>query len=232
VWLAPKPEPGQELKIVLPEPATLAVRYDIPGDAEQAQLRLQLKTWEMPEWKGIIAVLKPLVPNQGQIVLTNLTPGTYDFVREKELRIGDMGHGALCDRATVVLQGGQVQSVDCVRPAGYPVAGEITGLQDAGVTGAFIYVRPTQATGDPRNIEESRLPLYDAVTCGQDGQFQTARLAPGTYTVVAEAYRPETPEERGHTGERLPSHIGTAQVAVSADAPPAPVRIELRALQR
>jgi RNA polymerase sigma factor (sigma-70 family) len=228
VWLAPKPEPGQELKIVLPEPAALVVRYDIPGEAEQAQLRLELKTWEMPEWKGITAVLKPLVPNQGQIMLTNLAPGTYDFVRQKELLIGDMGRGALCDRTTVVLQGGQVQSVDFVRAAGSPVAGEITGLQDAGVAGAFIYVRPAGVSGDPRKVEQAKLPFYEAVTCGRDGQFQTARLAPGAYTIVAEAYRAETPEERGRTGWRLPSHIGTAQVTVSATAAPAPVRIELR----
>jgi hypothetical protein len=230
VWPVLITEPGQVVKIVLPEPATLVVRYDIPGDTEQAQLRLELKTWEMPGWAGNRSVIEPLVSNQRQIVLTNLAPGTYDFFRDKRLMAAGEFDSAGCERATLVLQSGQVQNVDWVRATGFPVAGEITGFQDAGFSAAFIKVRPAEPTGAVLDMARE-LPVYDAVACGQDGRFQTARLSPGNYTLVAEAYRPIPPEDiptADEGRERMPMTVGKAQVTVSADAAPAPVRIELR----
>jgi hypothetical protein len=227
VWPVPITEPGQEMKIVLPEPATLAVHYDIPGDLEQAQLWLEFRS-------GIIADLtEPLVANGGEIVLTNLAPGTYDFARNKRLMIGRDFNGTFCDRATLELKCGQVQNVDWVRATGFPVAGEITGYKDAGFSSAFIQARPAGVTGAFMDMAEEQLPYYDLVACGPDGRFQTARLSPGTYTLVAEAYRPIPPEEeRGmherKTRTRMAEPVGTAQVTVSADAAPAPVSITLR----
>jgi hypothetical protein len=234
MWPIPITEPGREMKIVLPEPATLVVRYDIPGDTEQAQLRLELeKTSKMPDWGGITAVTQPLVSNQCQIVLTNLAPGTYDFYRKKHLSVGDNGFGAALDHATLELQDGQVQDVDLVRATGFPVAGEITGFQDSGYPAAFIQVRPPGVTGAYFDPAEMKLPFYDAVACEKDGRFQTARLSPGTYTLVAVAIQPpqpRKPEEEAEWGTRPPSPkcVGTAQVTVSADAAPARVSIELR----
>ncbi len=230
-WLAPKIELGQEAKIILPEPASLVVRYSIPGDATSAKLRLELKTWEMPEWKGITIVLGPFVTNGTEIAITNLAPGTYDFVRSKETLVGDMGRVAYCDRTTLALQSGKVQITSCVRDSGFPMSGEITGLKESGAAGAFIFVKPAGVSGDPRNSEEMKLPWYDATSCGPDGRFQTARLSPGDYTIVANVYRPFTEEQRMRTGGRLPDFIGTAQITISADAPSAPVTIELRPMQ-
>ena len=226
LWFAQIAPPGQETKILLPEPASMLVRYDIPGDADRAELRLELITWEMPDWKGITAVLKPFVTNQGEILLTNLAPGTYDFAREKQQSVGMNGRGSLCDRLKLSLQSGQFTNIDCVRATGFPLTGHITGITNSGVPGAFIYVRPASAAGS-LETSDPWSPYYDAVSCGEDGNFQTARLLPGTYTVVAEAYRPETPEEMSRSGIRLPSHGGTAQVTISADTPPSPVTIEL-----
>ena len=53
VWPVPITEPGQEMKIVLPEAATLVVRYDIPGDTEPNSnsaflARLCLLLWSDP----------------------------------------------------------------------------------------------------------------------------------------------------------------------------------------
>ena len=141
VWPVPITEPGQEMKIVLPEAATLVVRYDIPGDTEQAQLWLQFRS------VVVAYVTQPFVTNGGQIVLTNLAPGTYDFARNKGLLVAGQVGSASCDHATLVLQSGQVQDVDWVRATGFPVAGEVTGLQDAGFSAVFIYVRPAEATG-------------------------------------------------------------------------------------
>jgi RNA polymerase sigma factor (sigma-70 family) len=229
-WPVPITEPGQEMKIVLPEPATLVVRYDIPGDTEQAQIWLETASWEMPGWAGIRADTQPFVSNQFQIVLTNLAPATYDFARDKRLMAAGEFDSAFCERATLVLQSGQVQNVDWVRATGFPVTGEITGFQDAGFTAAFIKVRPAGVTGAIFDEAEGKLPTYDLVACEKDGRFQTARLSPGTYTLVAEAYRPIAPEEENEMRmrTRMAMPIGTAQVTVSADAAPGPVNIELR----
>jgi hypothetical protein len=218
------------MKIVLPEPATLVVRYDIPGDTEQAQIWLETASWEMPGWAGIRADTQPFVSNQFQIVLTNLAPATYDFARDKRLMAAGEFDSAFCERATLVLQSGQVQNVDWVRATGFPVTGEITGFQDAGFTAAFIKVRPAGVTGAIFDEAEGKLPTYDLVACEKDGRFQTARLSPGTYTLVAEAYRPIAPEEENEMRmrTRMAMPIGTAQVTVSADAAPGPVNIELR----
>ena len=228
VWPVPITEPGQELKIVLPEPATLVVRYDIPGDSEQAQVWLETASWEMPGWAGIRADTQPYVSNQFQIVLTNLAPGTYDFARDKRLTASGEFDSAYCERTTLVLQSGQVQNVDWVRATGFPVAGEITGFQDAGFTAAFVRVRPAGVTA-AMDMATKELPTYDLVACEKDGRYQTARLSPGTYTLVAEAYRPIPPEEENgmRMRTRMAMPVGTAQVTVSADAAPEPVSIEL-----
>src|SRR5207247_841775 len=75
----------QNLKITFPQPATLIVHYDIPGDLPEASLSLQLGTnqLEMPLWKDIILNPFTNVPNHSQVVLNNLTPGTYDFYRSR-----------------------------------------------------------------------------------------------------------------------------------------------------
>jgi hypothetical protein len=221
IWIAPKAETGQELKITLPEPATLIVRYDIPDDAPKTQLRLQLKTWELSSMKGVTFVQQPTVTNQGQVVLTDLAPGTYDLTRTKMLRVGTEAHGQFYGRSTVVLQAAQTQQVDFVRTTGFPVRGEVVGLTDANASGAFIYVRSAEATGDPRKLQELMLPLFDVTMCDQAG------LEPGTYTIVVEAFIPEPPSHTIDTGIRLPDYIGTAKVTVSAVTPPEPVKIDL-----
>jgi hypothetical protein len=232
-WTAAKIEPGQELKIVLPNPATLIVRYDIPNDATETQLRLQLKAWEMSNVGIRTFVQQPTIANQGQLVLTGLPPGPYDLSRPKMFSVGTESHGRYCDRSTVVLQPGQTQRVDFVRKTGFPIRGEVLGLTEGNAPGAFIYVRPPEATGNPRNIvEEWKLPLYDMVTCDQAGHFSTAQLEPGTYTIVAEAFTQNPPSAAIDTGIRLPDYIGMAKVTVGADAPPSPVKIELTVVSR
>ncbi len=227
VWIAGKTEPGQELKITLPEPATLIIRYDITDDVPQTKLQLQLKTKDMPGWKGGAFLRQPTVTNRGEVVVAGLPGGTYDLARTKLLRVGTKALVAAYGRSTVVLQAGQTHHVDFLRATGFPVRGRIAGLAKAKVPGAFIYVRSAEASGDPSKIEEWFLPLFEAMTCDEAGYFSTARLEPGAYTFVAEAFLPETSSQAFRTGLHLPDYIGTAKVTVSATAPPAPVTIDL-----
>lgn len=228
ISVAPLSGAGRELKLTLPQPGVIIVRYDIADDSPEAELHLRLVAGQLdaPAWKDFSSTLKPTVANQGQITLTNLAPGTYDFARTKTLETGDGGRGVSYERRTVVLAAGQTQRVDVVRSAGFSIHGGVTGLADTDALGAYIYVRGGEATGDVRS--QWSVPLFDALTCDRDGQFKTARLEPGTYTVMVEAYEPEPPSRVMTTGIRLPNYAGTAKVTVAADAAPVPLKIELR----
>jgi hypothetical protein len=144
------------------------------------------------------------------------------------MKVGVGGTTAIYARRTVVIEAGQTQSVDLVRTSGFAIHGEVTGLKDTDAPGAYIYVRSAEATGNPGVLTDWNLPLFDAMTCDQDGVFRTARLEPGTYTISAEAYKPETPEEARRSGWRLPSYVGKVKLTVTAGVAPAPVRIEMR----
>jgi hypothetical protein len=211
----------------------MIVRYDIADDLPEAKLRIGLMTQELEAhaWRYVDSILEPTVANQGQIVLTNLSPGTYDFARMKTLNSGAGGRRVPCERSTVVIEAGQTQRVDLVRSAGFPIHGTVTGLADTGAPSAYIYVRTVEATGEFRN--DWNLPLFDAMTCARDGGFQSARLEPGNYMVTVEAYAPPSalpPHSRmiETTAIPVPSHLGSAKVTITADTAPAMVKIELR----
>jgi hypothetical protein len=230
-----KAEPVRALTITLPEPAALAVGYDIPGEAPEMELYLM-----GADPVCVRSELKPVVQNGGQLILTNLLPGNYHFFRMKTLKIaGDAlgARGVPCDRQMVVLEAGKTQRVDLVRSTGSFVQGQVTGLDHTDAPGSFVYVRSAEATGDPRNTGEWMHPCFDALACGKDGVFQTALLEPGTYTFVAEAYLPETPEVRYEdglsvrvyrSGVRLPNYVGTTKVTIHADPPAGLIKIELQ----
>ncbi len=225
VWVVPLPEPGTEPTIRLPVPATLRIRCDIPGADGQAQFHLHLKTWQMEGWKGLTdgrQYVSVPVPNPGQIVLSNLTPGTYDLARKKNVRVGDYGMGLFCNARDVTLDGGQTVEAALVRGAGQPILGQVVGLKGTDVAGAFLFVKTAAATGDPR--KERGLHLFDVLTCDVEGQFKTETLPPGDYTVVAEAYGPDML----FSGERLPDYVGAAKATVWAEGPPPQVRIEMK----
>jgi hypothetical protein len=225
VWTAAVPEAGKEATIKLPEPAVLKVRSDIPGAGGQVRLHLHLKTWEMEGWKQFVDARKYLdAPNPGDATFAGLTAGSYDLARVKELRVGDLGKGVFLDRRTITLESGKPATAEFVRKGGHPIVGQLTGLKDTGVAGAFITVKDGKATGDPRKFDDAKLPVFDADICAVDGQFKTETLVPGEYLVVAEAYGPDT----GRLGMRLPDFLGTAKVTVRAEGPPPQVRIEMR----
>jgi hypothetical protein len=221
-----------EFVIRLPEPATLTIRYDIPGAPDEGKIWLQLKTWDMPEWKGVGTITrKPLIANGRELVVTDLAPGVYDFARTKDLRTGDSGRGVFCDRRGITLEAGKAVAADFVRKAGQPIISEVVGLKEAGLPGAFIYVKSPQATGNPRATDEWKLPIYDALTCDAEGKFKTETISPGEYAVIAEAYAPEPAGGPFRTGLRLPSFIGRANLIVPAADELPLVRIELKPLR-
>ena len=108
VWLTSTGEAGRELTIHLPQPATLSVHYDIEGAAEEALVRVELVTWDMPEWKGALNSVQYLSPRNGNVfVAANMTPGTYDIARIRKVRLGDFEREYMCDRTTLALAAGK-----------------------------------------------------------------------------------------------------------------------------
>jgi beta-lactamase regulating signal transducer with metallopeptidase domain/Leucine-rich repeat (LRR) protein len=235
VWAAPKVDPEHEARVTLPQPATLTIRYDIPNDAPIAQLFLNF-TPPNPDTgmsKGISFGLSPTVSNKAEIVLTNLTPGDYSIGRRKVLSVGGAaraGGGArqgsrfiFLDQQTFVLEPGRTQRVELVRPSGQTVRGEVAGITENGTLGAYIY-----AYSGKTNIPDDMLGWgwpFDATTCGTNGLFQTARLAPGTYTIVAIAYK--EPRANPNPNSGAPDFVGTANVTVTTNAAPQPLKIKL-----
>ncbi|MHC4399204.1 MAG: carboxypeptidase regulatory-like domain-containing protein [Planctomycetota bacterium] len=233
VWKAPLPQPGQEATIKLPEPASLTIHYDVEGGEDEAEFRLELKTWELEDWRGVAgSVQKRYVPNRGKVVMRNLAPGTYDLVRTKRVDIGDLGKGMFCFRCDVTVAPGQAAEVRLVRKEGRRISGMVVKPEVGNLAGAFVYVKPAEATGDPRRLTaEVRLDTFDMLGCKINGQFQTEIIPPGEYTVVAEAYKPEDLKDGWTSGRRLPDFVGTAKVTVKKEGPLPAVLIELKTWQ-
>ncbi len=145
VWRVEAPELDQEITIMLPEPATLVVRYDIEGDNDPGCFFLRLSMREMKGWKGVTSKQSLTVSNKGEAALKNVTPGVYLLDRIKRV---DTWGGIGCDRTAVTLEAGKTTEVEFVRKTGHPITGEVTGLSEAEFDGAVIFVKGPQATGD------------------------------------------------------------------------------------
>jgi RNA polymerase sigma factor (sigma-70 family) len=232
LWVVPAPEPGLDLAIKLPEPGKLTIHYDIDGGPVTGTFLLQLKSYEMPGWEGVQNLRELTADNHGKLVLENVTPGQYELTRTKTLRVGGMGRTVMCDRRTVTVAAGKSVDSDFVRDKGVTVTGQIPGMEGLGVPGAYLFVRPPEATGDPRNINEAFGPLSEALPVAPDGKFTTERLLPGEYRLIAEAYLPETPQERVRLGMRLPSFVGNVKVTVPKEGKVEPVVIKLEKSKR
>jgi Zn-dependent protease with chaperone function len=227
-WLAPLPPEGEELTITLPEPARLNITCDIPGDLPEQQVRLELKTWGMEGWKGVLQTWRTVsVPNGGAATAQGLTPGLYDVARMKMVRLGDRGQGTILERHDVALAAGEAAAAEFVRKVGQRVTGDVTGLEGTGVSGAFVFVRERGATGSAAT-DAKRFATFDATSCEVGGRFETALVEPGRYTVVAEAHKPSSPDDTRYLGRRGPGFVGRADVTVTEDGPAPHVVIEMR----
>ena len=230
-WLTKIPKAGEEFTIRLPAPATIVLKYDISGAAAAGVFRVALRTWEMPEWKGLSSEIRlaPTINQKGTVTLSNVTPGVYSVDRRVETRVGNSGYGRLCDGQRIEVTSGQTERINFVRETGVPIVGEIPGLAANAFPGASILIEELTAPSGPgKEVEPA---LLDTVTCGPDGKFKTSRIPPGRYHVYAEAYAPVTPEQASSTGWNAPAFVGSAEVTVPATGEPARVRLLMKPWQ-
>jgi beta-lactamase regulating signal transducer with metallopeptidase domain len=223
-WAVPAPEPGKDAAIELPRPARLTLRYAIEGDEPEAEVLLQLIDHG---WNRVSNERRVLLRNGESLALDDLTPGHYDITRIKNVRVGDLGFGSMLDRRRPTLDPGGSAEVAFARPDGRRVPGRVVGLEGTGAPGALVTVRDAKVVeDDPFGFER---PRFDALGVGKDGRFTTARLDPGTYEFQADAYLPQTPEQRARLGLRLPDLVGSVVVTVpEGDAAIPEVAIELK----
>jgi hypothetical protein len=211
-----------ELKITLPEPATLIVHYDVPGDQSEVGFNLSLHTneLELPLWKYITLKPEGKVSNGGQTVMTNLLPGTYDFFltkyggavgHEHAFIYGDPYKFVQFDTQKIVLKPGQTRQVNVVRSVGQRIQVRVTGMESiTNPAGAFLYVASANAISNPDDFKTNNLePCYDAVFLDTNGLFQTALLEPGNYTLIAEVYAWNKPPKPNPIPDDEPQYFET-----------------------
>ena len=234
VWRADLPEPGHEAIIRLPEPANLHIRYDIEGGPPAAQVRIELRTCDMPTWKALVDMVRwvPVKAGEDGLVVDDLPPGVYHISRVKQVRAGNRGKGMMLDRQLkLTLASGKTTAYNVVRKTGTPITGEVVGLPKEGVNGVFVSVRDQRVSGDPRQLDEWRPRTFDGLALEGNGPFKTERLLPGKYEVVVEAYKAykrKTREEMSRLDRRRPKWFGTARVNVPESGEPPKVRVMMR----
>ena len=235
--------PGHDLKITLPEPATLVVRFDILGDVPETYFDLSFRTngLELPLWEYITVKMTPKVSNGGQIVLSNLTPGIYDFSRDRMGEFGDSAEFVSSDHQSLVLESGRIQQVLLVRSAGERVKGLVTGfVPSTNLPEAYIYVGSATAIKSPVDFKSPLRPCFDAVELSQDGTFRTALLGPGNYTLVAEIFKLGEPPDCKPVADDEPQYgdvawfysrqlalVAAAKVTVTTNGTPPLVKLKL-----
>ncbi len=229
VWHVPLTDAPGEVTVRLPEPGTLELLYDIPGDAPKAEIEIHLKSWDMPGLKPVAGATRTVtVPNNGRVVLNDMTPGPYDIWRSKAMGDGLIGFGLFCDRADFALTAGKTTTAAYVRKEGHPVTGRITGLPPGSVPGVMLRVQRVPKAKPPAAGPAVRSITVDALGCKPNGPFKTARLSPGTYTISAEAYAPASGSGRSlGLFRRVPTFTGSVAVTVEKDHPPAEVVIKM-----
>ena len=222
IWPTLQSGSVQDMKITLPKPGNLMVRYNIPGDAPEAKPESYLRMTDkiLPLWTNISFGQTVTVSNGGESVLTNLTPGTYFFRRWKS---ANRERGAETESQTVVVEAGRIAYADMVRIGGQQIRGQVLGPDAAMSSGGLIFVRSAEATGQPwpqrsRNEQNDfKFPTFEVSRFDSDGTFNTAMLKPGTYSVIAHVYPPQAP---AGGFPYHPDYVGVAKVTVTAESMP------------
>ena len=209
------------IEIKLPEPGKLHIKYDIEGAAATGAIHLHIKSWEMPAFKGVDSMDRPTVANGGEILIDHLAPGTYDLARHVEAG----HHGLFADRTTVIIESGKTAEGAFVRKEGARVSGKITGIdENEKIESAMALVHPAEL---PAGERQMFAPVFDAVTV-KDGVFKTSKLAPGTYNIHVQIYKPLTPAQMRMSGLQMPDYEGGAKVSVPATGEGPQITIEVK----
>jgi hypothetical protein len=169
-WTASQSRPGEELKITLPQPGSLRIRYDIPDEPPKAQIYLfylgpkeALPSWKdtmipadvlqfpsiafrLPPWTNARSLLSLTLSNGGETNLANLASGWYLALRRKNFP----GTGEEdVERRPLLIAPGQSARWDIIAVGRQRIRGAVAGLAELKAKGGEILVRSANATGQP-----------------------------------------------------------------------------------
>lgn len=231
VWAAPLPEKGESAEIRLPEPGTLAVRYNIEGADDDAGIFIQMLAYEDAPFKDtrVRSEQQYKLKNGGGFIFRNMPPARYQVARYRMVRLASMGRGMFLDRKEITIEPGKELRVSFTRKNGVRIPGKVTGLKEAGLKTALVMVLPVPKPGEkPRRF--GGFTIYDCRGCAEDGGFTTEELLPGKYEVKVEGYPPLTPAQQAFTGIVRAAYVGTTLLTVpeSGKAPVVEIALEKR----
>ena len=214
-WPAAIPATG-EVTIRLPEPAKVEIDLAIDGAGKESVIFYQLLTEGRPEFAGLRLECEVNMSNPGKLSLAALPPGRYQLCRNVMNNLGEIGMGAMLERQFFELKAGEAKSISFVREKGARIRGKVTWPADTKLMGTIVAVRALLDQKSPFDNHEWPI-VYASHTAGADGSFQTERILPGKYLLVAEAYTPLTPEQRFRTGLIAPSFRAQVTIDVPAE---------------
>ena len=232
-----------ETRFRLPETATLALQFDIPGAESEAKFHLGLRGWSL----ALKDVRVPMVKarNHGRPTVVRLPAGEYQITRVRPMfGPSGLGENGLCDRQTVTLEPGKTVTVDVGRKEGQPVEGEIALPPGGRIAGGNVVITELAAEGlkDFMAVITQHIPIQDVAVCGPDGRWKTQIIPPGDYLAIAEAYGPQAEQAAAPVGHPVeaakvsivndlqripPDYTGTARVTVPRTGMPPHVRIDM-----
>lgn len=232
-WTVPVPPPGEELAIHLPEPASLRIPFSIGGDPGEAHIWMKLAVPEHLE-RQVSVTRNVEIPNGGQAVRLDLSPGEYTLWRNKMLPVGDHLSETPLEMRKLDARSGEPAVVSFVYRGETPISGMVSVPLGEAYSLLFVAIEPMpRPEPDPARLFFPPPRYIDMVPCGEGGRFQTADLPPGDYVVHAAGYRTRPRYDRPFmTINDAPDGIGSARVALPEGGPPPEVRIELEGRDR
>lgn len=211
-WATAIPE-GEDTIIRLPEPAQLEITYDIDGADTKGEIFYQMLGHDMPGFKGLETMRNVPIENGGTVVLKSLTPGMYQFSRYKMLELGDMGMGAMLERQYLELEPGEKKTIRYEREKGARLNGKINWPQEVELSGIVVSVNSIEKAVTPIS-PRATATKYSARVAAKNGDYQTERIPPGTYSLQAAAYEAQNQEGRFSTGIRVPGYRAETRITV------------------
>ncbi|HEY2147042.1 MAG TPA: carboxypeptidase-like regulatory domain-containing protein, partial [Pirellulales bacterium] len=229
LWVTSIPDDPSDWSIHLPHPATINCLVDDDPGERDSLYDLDFMNTGRKGWELLRAYQFNLRSKDGRLIAANHTPGQYELTRRRRVAVGDYeGEFRLAD-VKLQVDPTATFTIDLRHPVGWPIAGKVVGLKELSLSGAVISVEP------PGEVKRGAM-TFDAVTCGEDGRFETGRIPPGKYRVHVDTYLPKKPADP-HVfsggrdlppSARLPDFTADADVTIAKDEQPARLKLELK----
>jgi hypothetical protein len=219
LWPAALPESG-EVEVVLPKPARLEISYDIDGADDESRVFYQLLTHAMTGFENVRSSRELTITKGTLLTLPALVPGKYQICRQKMIRLGEIGIGAMLDREFIELAPGESRELSFTRDknAGARLRGRVVVPEGVELLGIIVSVYTEETYKGPFDDHEWQTKL-DSRPTGEAGSFLTERIPPGRHVIRVDAWVPLTEDQRRSTGLLGPAWRAETVIDVPQESP-------------